>query len=199
MTTKKKEIEAFLKNLGYVQEKLKDAAGASVNVEMRMRLIGQFSEEVRRELKMQSNKVNYWNCKPEILEEAIYNVFGGRLTDTERKQIEQFRPLRNKLLHCDFVNLVRLLKIAPTGREIRFESSSRIELEQGDIKEAILSIDRNGGFETMRSKANAVIEILDKIIRWLAQEGIRDWLYDYIFYLPQWYKPVFLTSNFYDQ
>jgi hypothetical protein len=77
-----------------------------------------------------------------------------------------FRELRNALLHGNFITLMVLLDISPTGRQI--SSGKRNVLECKNIKEAIVSIDKNQGFHQFSIQANEVISILDKIIHGLA-------------------------------
>ena len=169
------EIDAILSNFRHVQCKLNEASGTAVAVEVRMRLIGQLSEEVRNSLTeivakspKKRKSSDYIDCDLEFLDKAIDQVFSKNLDASRCKQIAEFRPLRNKLLHGNFVGLMNLMKIVPTSRQITSASGDRSILEIRDIKEATLSIDRNGGFEKMRQQAENVIIILDEIIVRLA-------------------------------
>jgi len=174
------EIGAMLTNLNNIQLKLEAASGAAVAVEMRMRLIGQLSEPVRDKLKelvnvyKASNKLKktpsnkYWDCELSFLDQAIDEIFHDKLEPGERQKIEDFRPLRNKLLHADFVNLMKRMGIDPTGRQILSTAGNRNILDSADIKEAILSIDRNQGFEKFQTRAKGVSSILEKLIFSLA-------------------------------
>ena len=173
------EITSMLNNFGHAQLHLNEAAGYAVMVEVRMRLIGQLCEEVRNALVevvdkyMQDNpkckrkpKVNYWECDLQFLDDAIDQVFAEKLTSKKRQQIDEFRGLRNKLLHGDFVNLMVLMGIVPTGRVLD-PNGKRNVLEEKDLREAILSIgsERNQGFKKIREKAENVISILDELLR----------------------------------
>ena len=174
------EMDIMLSHFRSAQCKLDAASGIVVAAEVRMRLIGQFSELVRNNLaavvakstkKGKSDK--YWDCDLEFLDKAIDAAFSADLESSELQQIAQFRPLRNKLLHGDFVNLMDLMKIVPTGRQITISASqtTRNILEARDIEEAIKSIERNDGLEKIRQHATAVVGILDKIIIGLAHNG----------------------------
>ncbi len=169
------EIGAMLTNLNNIQLKLEAASGAAVAVEMRMRLIGQLCEQVRDKLKelvntyKASNKPKqppsnkYWDCELSFLDQAIDEIFHDKLEPNERQKIEDFRPLRNKLLHADFVTLMKRMGIDPTGRQILSTDGKRNILDSADIKEAVLSIDRNQGFEKFQVRAKEVRSILDRL------------------------------------
>ncbi len=178
------EISTILKNIKQVQWKFDLASGAAVAVEVRMRLIGQLCEPVRDQLKkcvvyelIERKKKNpnakcksykHWNCELSFLEKAIDQVFYKELDLGERLKIEKFRPLRNKLLHGDFVSLMILMGIDPTGRQILSNVGNRNILDKGDVIEAVLSIDGNQGFEELEILAREVKDILDKLILGLA-------------------------------
>ena len=159
------------KNIDNIQLKLNDAAGISVAIELRMRLIGQLSEAVRSKLKelATGNKrsrmsSDYWDCKLFLLDEAILAVFHDTLDDNEREKIKKFRALRNELLHANFVDLMELLAIEPQGREIISANENRNMLHTPDIKEALMSIDRLQGFEIFNRIAHEIVTILDRLI-----------------------------------
>ncbi len=167
------ELSAMLINIKNLQSHIDSSSGAAVAVELRMRLIGELCEKVRDELKKivkeepkgkykKSDK--YWDCKLEFLDQAIDHVFYKKLNSTQQKTLLKFRPLRNKLLHANFIKLMILLDIAPTGRHILSGNGKRNILNQPDVKEAILSIERNGGFKNFLNLANKVIGILEELI-----------------------------------
>lgn len=172
--TRDEKLAYVHNNLSSATIKLGEVAGPALAVELRMRLIGQFSEPVRVKLKqIQENKKKekkyiavkeYLDCNLEYLDDAIIEVFKDKLQPNELVELEQYRPLRNKLLHADFVNLMIRLGIEPSGRQFFPKTGTRNALEPKDIKEAFLSIISNQGFEKMRSQANGVIVILNKII-----------------------------------
>lgn len=174
------EIGAMLTNLNNIQLKLEAASGGAVAVEMRMRLIGQLCEKVKNKIKeiintYKSNNMpkkppsnKYWDCELSFLDRAIEEIFHDKLAPDERQKIEDFRPLRNKLLHADFVTLMKRMDINPTGRQILSIDGKRNILDCDDIKEAVLSIDRNQGFEKFQLQAKEVCSILDRLIFSLA-------------------------------
>lgn len=180
------EIGAMISNINNIQQSLNSAAGAALMVELRMRLIGQLSQSVREKLteivdsflKKNPKKKNvldtYWNCELAFLDDAIGEVFKDKLDEYELKKLDSFRKLRNKLLHADFVGLLEELGIPPTGRQILSPfNNTRNILTSDDIKEAILSVssDRTRGLATVEKKAKEVINILDKLLYYLAVSG----------------------------
>ena len=113
-----------------------------------------------------------------LLDAAIDKVSSEKITseedEQERQQIRGFRGLRNKLLHGDVINLMNKLEIAPTGREFNPKSKERslLEVKKREevgypFKEAILSEGTIKAFDEIRKKATNVIEILDKLLRFL--------------------------------
>ena len=149
--------------------KLATAAGEAVDVEIRMRLIGQFSEQVRNKIqelvakKKRKKSSDYWDCDLFFLEQAIIDVFRDKLESSKINTIEKFRILRNKLLHADFVGLMEELGIEPTSQEI-FKHGKRGIVMNKDIKEALLSVERNQGFKTFEMLARETSSILDKLL-----------------------------------
>lgn len=167
------QMLAKVSSLDNIQLKLESAAGKAVAVETRMRLIGQWSELVRNELKelVRKNRLkessNYWDCRLYLLVQAISNVFCDMLKPEDLQKLEKFRKIRNNLVHAEFPSLMKELGITPTGREIS-KSGERNILNIEEVDEAILSIDRNGGFEKIVRQANEVISILARLILSLA-------------------------------
>lgn len=169
------EINAMLNNVNSIQLSLDEAAGRAVMVETRMRLIGELSQTVQNTLKILVTKSkrkekssDYWDCDLSFLDDALDIVFYTQLDAEERKKIAEFRDKRNALLHGDFVTLMELIGISPTGSEII--DGERNLLRSRDIKEAILSIvgTRNQGLQKFRSQASEIIDILDKLLFSLA-------------------------------
>jgi len=168
-------VQAILNAFENEMNGLERAAGAAVAVEMRMRMIGECSEDVRKKLKELVEKakakktkcsskksVNYWDCDLCYLDDAIAIVFKDDLTADEREKVDKFRRKRNALLHSDFVKLMELLGIPPTGRNLT--GGKRNILQNKDIKESFISVTRNQGLVTFQKEANAVKVILEKII-----------------------------------
>ena len=174
----KTEIEPLLTYMRNIEIQLQEACGPTVAVEMRMRLIGQFSQPIRDRIKelindwkiknpQSKNKPSnkYWKCDLCFLDQAIVDIFQDRLTSFESQTLLEFRELRNSLLHADFVALMNALKILPTGRKILSVKGDRNILNSADIEEAIKSVERNQGLSKIRNKANESIAVLDKILR----------------------------------
>ncbi len=166
-------MTAIIKSIKDVEASFDAAAGATLAVEFRMRLLAEHSEEVRNELslivktkKRYTHERHYWNCRLVDLDQAIDAVFASGLTPEEQKALVEFRDLRNKLFHADFVNLMKLLKITPSGRELKQINGKleRMELKEHQIRDAAVAIDINGGFNQMRKLAEEVKGILGKII-----------------------------------
>lgn len=169
------EINAMLSNINSTQLSLDEAAGKAVLVETRMRLIGELSQTVQSssktlvtQSKRKGKSSDYWNCDLSFLDDALDIVFQTQLDAIERQKVAGFRSKRNASLHGDFVSLMELMGISPTGRQIT--DGKRNLLENRDIKEAILSIasTRNQGFQKFRSQASEIINTLDKILFSLA-------------------------------
>lgn len=59
---------------------------------------------------------------------------------------------------------MKLLGIEPTGQQIFPKTGDRNILKSENIREALLSVMRNQGFEKARSQAEEVTLILDKVI-----------------------------------
>ncbi len=163
------EITTMLNNINSIQLSLDEASGSAVMVETRMRLIGELNQQVRNKIKelvvhskRKGKSTEYWDCELSYLDDAIDAVFQGQLEPLERNKIQQFRGQRNALLHGNFVDLMELMDMPPTGRH--FSNKGRNILENKDIKEAILSISRNQGFQKFLIQAKEVVVILDKLI-----------------------------------
>jgi hypothetical protein len=174
----KAEIEPLLSYMNSIDVKLQEASGPTVAVELRMRLIGQFSQSVRdrvkeliKEWKTKNPKSKrkppdkYWECDLCFLDKAIADVFQDSISSTECEALLEFRDLRNSLLHADFIALMTSLKIVPTGRQLLSINGNRNILPPEDIEEAIKSVDRNQGLKRVQQKACEVITILDKLLR----------------------------------
>jgi hypothetical protein len=175
--------------LGNIKLKLSEATGPAVGVELRMRITGELSDEVRKKIieirdkeeisteeiectkckhiikrNKKKSSAKYLDCNLEYLEQAILEVFKNRLTQSQVESLETARKIRNKLLHGDFVKLMNQLNIEPLGREIMKDGYKA--LKATEMSEAIISVDKNGGLERCRSYSNEASEILDNIIRW---------------------------------
>ncbi len=163
-------IEPVLEQLEHLAIKEGEALGSLIAVELRMRLICQLSENVRIKLKGHVKKdrdQEYWNCKLCHIEAAILEAFGQNLSENEIQELKFYRQLRNELAHANFVELMKLLNIQETGREI-LPSGKRTNLDVSDIQGAIVSVDSSPAFGRVRSQAGEVSAILDKLLRQVA-------------------------------
>lgn len=166
----------LVKNLHNIQLKLNEASGLAVGIETRMRLIGELSDPLKAKLKeiyknndtkitrKRASSPNYWKCELWMLEEAIIEVFKKELEPNEVKDLENFRDLRNSLLHGNLINLLTLMGIPAEGRMIDPKTRKRNILTDVDIKESIICIENKGGLEKFRPLAFEVMRILEKII-----------------------------------
>lgn len=174
------EVEPLLAYIKNIELKLQEASGLTVAIELRMRLIGQFSQLVQDKVKELVKKWNtknpkakksdkYWNCDLSFLDQSIIDIFQNVFSPIEHKNFLEFRNLRNSLLHADFVALMTALKISPTGRQILSANNNILSSE--DIEEAIKSVDRNQGLTMICIRANEIIVILDNILRKISSEA----------------------------
>ena len=174
-------INANLNCFANIQLALNQVAGLAVMIEVKMRTIAQLSQEVRdksayliKNSKRKEKDADYWNCKLTYLDDAIDSVFSNELNQNEHDLLKEFRHLRNKLLHGDFINLMKLMGILPTGRQLLQSTQAGLDrnlVDESDFIESVKSIDsqRNRGFYKFRQKATKVEEILNRLIRGLAK------------------------------
>lgn len=168
------EMIQIIKNLDNTKIKLSESCGPAILVEIRMRLIGQFSKNLREKLielynKNRDNKRRYhtdkyWDCNLVGLTESIIEVYRQKLEKIEINDIEKFREWRNKFFHGDYItNLVNFIGIEATGREIL--KNGRNNLEPSNIKDAIINISNNSAskeFEILSNRINSTLD--EKII-----------------------------------
>jgi hypothetical protein len=159
----------IIQQLANVSVKLGETAGPAFGVEIRMRLIGELSAEVRTKISeiIINNKYNdkpeYWSCRLVIIAEAIQDVFSDKLTDAEKAQLIAATTKRNKLLHVDFVDLMERMGYKLKGRQI-LSDGSKNNLQAHEIEEAIISINKNGMLDIFARDARETNDILDKLI-----------------------------------
>lgn len=158
------EINAVLNATENIQLKMDEAGGATLAVELRIRLLAQLSQPIQATLK---NKNKYWKCDLQYLIEAIISVCKNKLEIGEAEKLNKFLVLRHKLVHGNFVSFTKLQGIEPKGRQIIF-SSTRKTLLESDIRESICSVDWNHAFSEFRKLASEVKSIVDRLIRCLA-------------------------------
>jgi len=157
------KILAIISNLKNVELKLQEASGYALGIELRIRWLGQLVFE-QKNVSEDERKLfsKYYECNLNILESEILKKFDNQLTDDEKEKIRKGRILRNKLFHADFVGLLEAMNISPKGR---FSNNGmRNILEKKDMIEAIIAMERNGGFELFREKAIEIINIFEKLL-----------------------------------
>lgn len=161
------QITGLFNNIKF---KINEALGPAVTLEIRMRLIGQFSNSIRDKLKELYKKdkrkygsSNYWDCKLVALEEAIIEVFADRFKELEYENFQKFRQWRNKFLHGDFVtDLIKFIGINAAG--IKISQNGRNILKPSNIQEAIISVDQNQSLNEFGKLANGINDFLDQKI-----------------------------------
>ncbi len=138
---------------------------------MLMRLIGEECDLVQNELKenykrddWKAKSPNFWDCSLWSLAKAIVEVFSDKIELDESEKTRKIKDLRNLLFHSNFVELMNKLGIEPIGLQI-FPAK---ELKRKNIKETILSLEKNGVLRQVEIRANEAIAILKKILLSLA-------------------------------
>ncbi len=160
----REEIAMILANLKNIELKLGEVAGAILCVEVQMRLICQLCKAVADELKGD----DYLKTKLVNVEKAIVNVFKNQLQSDELKKIERLLIVRNKLLHGDFVQGMKRIDVFPSSREI-ISSKCKKEIDKLDIREAIISLDKNHALDKVLGEAKQVQNIMERLIMGLAK------------------------------
>lgn len=168
------------------QLQLQECGGAAVVVETLMRMVAEQSKEVQAKIKeyveqdvekkIKDNKKkpreikdDYWNCDFQYIEKAIIDVFNDKLKPDERSSLLLFRQIRNKLVHGDFVGLMKKMNIHPESREI-LRGGGRGLLEEQNIIEAIKVMDARGLFNKVKNCIAETKDIIEKIFCELANE-----------------------------
>lgn len=93
--------------------------------------------------------------------DVMCKALKDKLSVDEINKLKSWCDLRNAMTHADYVQLMPLLGINPTGRNI--SKAGRNMLSKSEITEGLFSMDRNGGFEEYKRRTNEVIEILDAL------------------------------------
>jgi len=158
-------VESLITVLHNIQLKIDAAAGAATALELRLRIIAQLEIKVRDELRKKTKK-SYHKTELEHLISAILDVFQDKLDATEQEIIRKCRPPRNKTTHGSFAELmIELIGEAP-GRQLDNRTLKRMPLEEDDIIEGALCIERNGGLDEFSRRARLAVSILEgKIMR----------------------------------
>lgn len=154
------KINAILQNLSNIELQVGEAAGIATLVEIKMRLIGELHKPI-------NNKLKHLTCKLKILAKEITREFQDKLNLDEKTKIETFSDIRNKVAHGDIINLLTLLGIPPTSQKI-IPGQANSNLAIPSILESINVVARGGAFNTFRSQAQEVNNILNQLLRGLA-------------------------------
>lgn len=149
-------FDMILSILGNAELKLNEAAGPALGVEVRMRLIGEMSKEVRdrlKELVLQDYKErkkenpkakkessDFEKCDLFFLNAAIREVFKDQLNAVDLEELRKCTPYRNKTLHGDFVGLLEKMGMILLGRQLISIAGERNALKSSEIKESLVSI-----------------------------------------------------------
>jgi len=176
--------------LGNAELKLNEAAGPALGVEVRMRLIGEMSKEVRdkvKELVLQDYKEykkgnpkakkessDFGKCDLFFLNTAICEVFKDQLSALELEELKKSTPYRNKTLHGDFVGLLEKMGMILHGREVLSIAGERNALKSSEIKESLVSI-ANGSptFSQACIRLRQITSILNGIISKIEQSSVK--------------------------
>jgi hypothetical protein len=165
------ETGALLTHLANNNSDIEKAAGAAMRVEILMRVIAELCEPVKKEIAKnyesnprQARSPNYWNCTLWSLGEAIAKVFADKISLDDSFEKIKINDLRNKLLHIEWVDLMNKMSIEPVGLQI----SPKKMLEPGDIKDMILSMEKNKLLKQFIQRAIKAEEILEKILWFIA-------------------------------
>ena len=149
-----------------------EAAGPFLSIEPLMRYVAEVHESVRdkamallKGYKSAKNKqyVHYWDCNPKYLVGAIESEFGSKLHPEALTQITQYPDIRDKFLHGNFIELMRILEIKPVSRRM-ITPGVWEELKPGEIYEAFLSMKKNEVFKKLRLYSSNVTQSLHVII-----------------------------------
>lgn len=145
------EINRQLTSIKNVISGWGETAGATLALEPLMRWIVELSEpaqiELARLVKMHNIKhfKHFWNCKPEVLVNAVLHVFQHEIDEAGVQHIRKFPSIRGAILHGNFINLIKRLGIDLNLRE---------QLTNQQIGEAFLALEKS-----MPNGSNAINEL----------------------------------------
>jgi hypothetical protein len=159
-----------------IQLALGEAAGPFLMIEPLMRHIAEMHPSMQAQVtlsiqakKNSNNKryANYWDCDSKHLVKAIESEFGSVISKEELQHIKDYPDRRDKFLHGVYPALMTLMQVEPTSR-LQTGGNRFVPLQQGEIYESLLSMERNGVFSSLRIYSNSVTEALEKIANSLA-------------------------------
>lgn len=164
-------IEPLISILHNIQLKIDAAAGAATALELRLRIIAQLDKSVREELKNQQKlrkkrSKAFHQADLEDLIAAVIEVYKDKIDDDERRTIESCRLPRNKAAHASFAELMIQLTGAAPGRQLDHRTLKPMPLDEDDIIEGAVCIERNRGLDEFSKRARIAVSILEgKIMR----------------------------------
>jgi len=164
-------IEGLISILHNIQLKIDAAAGAATAVELRLRIIAQLEVKVREELKIQQKSRKkrdkaFHQADLEDLISAVLEIYKDKIDADERKIIESCRLPRNKAAHASFAELMIQLTGEAPGRQLDHRTLKPMPLDEEDIIEGAICIERNRGLDEFAKRARIAVSILEsKIMR----------------------------------
>ena len=122
---------------------------------------------IQNQLKIfKKTKKPFHKAELEHLILAVLTTFQCNLDSIEQEKIKNCRPPRNKTSHASFAELMIALKGEAPGREIDPYTFKHKSLEEDDIIEGAICIERNGGLDEFSKRAREAVLILEsKILR----------------------------------
>lgn len=169
-------VSARLTILRNIQLALGEAAGPFLMIEPLMRHVAEMHPPTQAQIilsiqakKNAKNKLygNYCDCDAKHLIKAIESEFGAILSKAELQHIKDYPDRRDKFLHGVYPALMSLMQVEPTSR-LHTGFNRFTPLQQGEIYESLLSMERNGVFSSLRIYSNSAIVALEKIAKSLA-------------------------------
>jgi len=106
---------------------------------------------------------HYWDCDPKYLIEAIEEECGSQLSNAEIEQLKKYPLLRGKFLHGNFIELMEIMDIEPTSRQLISVGKCR-RLEPGQIYESLLSMKNNEVFAKLRKYSAEITQLINDLI-----------------------------------
>lgn len=164
-------IEPLILILHDIQPKIDAAAGAATALELRLRIIAQLDKSVREELENQQKLRKkrfkaFHQADLEDLIAAVIEVYKDKIDDDERRTIESCRLPRNKASHASLAELMIQLTGAAPGRQLDHRTLKPMPLDENDIIEGAVCIERNRGLDEFSKRARIAVSILEgKIMR----------------------------------
>lgn len=164
-------IEPLISILHNIQLKIDAAAGAATALELRLRIIAQLDVSIREELKNQQKlrkkrPKDFHQADLEDLIAAVIEIYKNKIDDDERRIIESCRLPRNKAAHASFAELMIQLTGEAPGRQLDHRTLKPMPLDEDDIIEGAVCIERNRGLDEFSKRARIAVSILEeKVMR----------------------------------